>query len=175
MKPGDGAAGSSAELSFGPAVDRWLLLVVGLVLLSMLGSFRALWSEGGWAFALFLLLSLAVMGLVLLLTVPLRYTVDSEAVRVRAGFMRFRWALADVVRMETAVGLVSSPTAGWTVHRVRLFDRNGRVLVLGPADRDGFVAAVLARAPHLVAEPRGVEAKRTLWRDPSRDRWGRGA
>lgn len=166
---------TSATLSFGPGVGRWLLLVIGLVLLSMLGTLRALWSEGGWAVGLFLLLSLGGIALVLLLIVPLRYTVDAEAIHVRAGVFRHRWALADLVRLEAGIGLVSSPTAGWTVHRVRLFGAGGRVMELGPADREGFVAAVLARAPQLLAEPPASSGRRRVWRDPRRDRWGKGA
>lgn len=173
----DGAASEATTLTFGPGVDRWLLLLIGLVLLSMVGTFRALWAdEGGrWAVGLFLLLALAFFGLILLLTMPLRYTVDAEALQVRAGVLRYRWALADLVRLETGVGVVASPTAGWTVHRLMLLDAKGRSMELGPADRDGLVAALLARAPQLVAETPSSRAGRKVWRDPKRDRWGRGA
>lgn len=113
-----------------------------------------------------LFLNLAVVAAVFALAVPIRYELTLEELRVRAGLLRRRMAWRDVARVELAFSLVSSTTAAWTSWRVLLIDVGGRVLEIGPADRIGFVAEVLARAPQLVEDPRAGSQK--AWHDPTR-------
>ena len=109
--------------------------------------------------------SLGVALLVVALTWPLRYEMDLRELRVQSGLIRRRVALADVVRVETFVSPLASPTAPWTSRRVRVH-ADGRAHVdVGPADRTGFLAELLARAPQL--QERSVGGRR-IWLDPSR-------
>ena len=118
------------------------------------------------------LLTVGVWVLVVALTLPTRYELTLEALRVRSGMLRTSLRWADVVRVELTFSLVSSTTAAWTFQRVSLVTEGGRVLEVGPRDRLGFVAEALARAPQLVEDPRA--GKTRAWHDPARDRrWRR--
>jgi membrane protein YdbS with pleckstrin-like domain len=106
-----------------------------------------------------------VVALVAAFAVPLRYEMTLDELRVRAGLLRYRLRFADLVRLQPFDSPLSSATAPWTMRRVRLVDTRGRRIDVGPKDRVGFLAEVLARAPQLVE--RG-EGDRTVWIDPSR-------
>jgi hypothetical protein len=158
---------SLATVRFGPAVDRWVGPVLVLSGLAMAAATVgvALDPGIGWPVVLLVVaMNVLTGGAVVALTYPLVYEVDMDEVRVRAGLLRYRFALADLARVALVTSLVSSSTAAWTMRRVVLVDRGGRSLEVGPADRDEFVAEVVARAPQLV-EDRGAGRGR-VWHDP---------
>ena len=147
---------SSLVVRMGPAVDRWLVAVLALCALLLVGAIVAVALLPGTGIGALLAVALPVMAaaaLVGLLAVPVAYELDDHAVRVRAGVTRVEVALRDVVRVERFESVLASPTAAWTARRLRLIDHAGRVVELGPADRDAFVAALRARAPHLAEDP----------------------
>lgn len=159
---------AGAAVRFGPAVDRWVVVVLAFAGLAMLMATVAVALDPGVgteALLLVVAINLFTGGAVVALAYPIAYEVDADEVRVRAGLMRYRVGLADLRRVALNTSVVSSTTAAWTFRRVQLVDREGRVLEVGPADRLGFVAEVLARAPHLVEE-RGAGRARA-WHDPS--------
>lgn len=160
-------AAPSAPVRFGPAVDRWVVVVLAFSGLAMVAATVAVALDPGVgveALLLVLAINLLTAGAVVALAYPIAYEVDADEVRVRAGVMRYRVALADLKRVALTTSIVSSTTAAWTFRRVQLVDRRGRVLEVGPADRVGFVAEVLARAPHLVEERSAGRAR--AWGDP---------
>ncbi len=162
------SAAPGAPVRFGPAVDRWVVAVLAFAGLAMVGATAAVALDPGVgveALLLVVAINLLTGGAVVALAYPIAYEVDADEVRVRAGVLRHRIALADLKRVALTTSVVSSTTAAWTFRRVRLVDRRGHVLEVGPADRVGFVAEVLARAPHLVEESGAGRAR--AWHDPS--------
>ena len=162
------------SLSWPVQVDRWVVGVLAVSLVAMVAVPVAVAldptarGDAWWV----TLMTVAIWGLVVLLTLPTRYELTLDELRVRSGVLRTSVRWADVVRVELAFSLVSSTTAAWTFRRVSLVTERGRVLEVGPRDRLGFVAEVLARAPHLVAE--AGTARGRAWHDPARDRrWRR--
>lgn len=161
------SAGPMEPVRFGPAVDRWVVVVLAFSGLAMVVATAAIALDPGVGVMqlLFVLaINLLTVGAVVALAYPIAYEVDAVEVRVRAGVLRHRVALADLRRVALTTSLVSSTTAAWTFRRVQLVDRRGRVLEVGPADRVGFVAEVLARAPQLVQERSSNRAR--AWHDP---------
>ncbi len=153
---------------FGPAVDRWVVAVLAFAGLAMVTATVAVALDPGVGVEMLLLvvaIDMLTGGAVVALAYPIAYEVDAAEVRVRAGLMRYRVALAELKRVALTTSLVSSTTAAWTFRRVQLVDRSGRVLEVGPADRVGFVAEVLARAPHLVEQSSAGRAR--AWHDPT--------
>jgi hypothetical protein len=164
------AGGADPVVSWPIQVDRWVFGVMSLALLAMLAApvAVALDPDAGGAFWWVALSTAAILALVPLLTLPTRYELTLDELRVRSGVLRTRLAWADVARVELTFSLVSSTTAAWTFQRVALVTEGGRVVEVGPRDRLGFVAEVLARAPQLVEDPSG--GPRRAWHDPARDR-----
>lgn len=150
--------------------DPWSVTIVVAALMGMLGSAVAVWLDPGATETRgpVLVTVLVVFAAIRALMVPLRYELTTEALRVRFGLLRTAIAFADLVRVEPTWSLVSSPTAGLALQRVRLVAERGRVLEVGPRDRVGFVAEVLARAPQLVEDPSA--GPRRAWHDPLRER-----
>lgn len=151
-------------------VDRWLVGVLAVSLVMMVAAPVAVFfdptaRDDTWWVAL---MTVAIWGLVVALTLPTRYELTLDELRVRSGLLRTSLRWADVARMELTFSLVSSTTAAWTFQRVSLVTEGGRVLEVGPRDRLGFVAEVLARAPHLVEV--ADTARGRAWHDPARDR-----
>ena len=151
-------------------VDLWVVAILGAALLGMVGSGVAVWLDPGATEARIpvLVMILVVLTLVWALMIPTHYRFTLDELRVRAGLIRYRIAWADLVRVEQTWSLVSNTTSTWTMRRVRLVDLRGRVLEVGPRDRPGFLAEVLARAPQLAEDP-SAGAQRA-WHDPARER-----
>ena len=162
--------GASPAVLWPTQVDRWVFGVLTVSAVAMLAApvAVALDPDARGAFWWVALSTVAILALVPLLTMPTRYELTLDELRVRSGVLRTRLAWADVVRVELTFSLVSSTTAAWTFQRVALVTEGGRVLEVGPRDRLGFVAEVLARAPQLIED---VSAgPRSAWHDPARDR-----
>jgi hypothetical protein len=164
------AGGADPVVSWPIQVDRWVFGVMSLAVLAMLAAPVAvvLDPDAGGAFWWVALSTVAILALVPLLTLPTRYELTLDELRVRSGVLRTRVAWADLARVELTFSLVSSTTAAWTFQRVALVTAGGRVVEVGPRDRLGFVAEVLARAPQLVEDASG--GPRRAWHDPARDR-----
>lgn len=158
-----------APVRFGPAVDRWLVVVLVASGVAMVAATVAVALDGGvGVLALVVAMNALTAGTVWALAYPIVYEIDLDEVRVRAGVLRHRMALVDLERVALSTSVVSSTTAAWTSRRVRLIGRGGRVLEVGPSDRSGFVAEVLARAPQLVEDVSVGRGR--AWHAPNRDR-----
>ncbi|MFU8889131.1 MAG: PH domain-containing protein [Trueperaceae bacterium] len=151
-------------------VDRWLIgvLAISLVAMAAVPIAVALDPTARGDFWWVALMTVGIWALVVVLTLPTRYELTLDELRVRSGLLRTSLRWADVVRVELTFSPVSSTTAAWTFRRVSLATQRGRVLEVGPRDRLGFVAEVLARVPHLVEEAGAGKAR--AWHDPARDR-----
>jgi hypothetical protein len=151
-------------------LDTFLVAIVAASLVAMVAALVAVWIEPASAGERLAILAfyLGMAALFAVLVVPTRYELDLDELRVRAGLTRYRARWDELARVEVGWSLLSSTTAAWTMRRVRLVTRGGRVLEVGPRDRLGFVAEVLARSPQLVADP--SSGRRRAWHDPAHDR-----
>ena len=165
-----GARTEAGMLAWPARWDPWAVAIVAGALLAMLGSAIAVWLDPGAGATRVpvLVMVVVVFAGIWALMLPLRIEFTMEALRVRAGLLRRSIAFADLVRVESTWSLVSTPTSGLSLQRVRLVDVRGKVLEVGPRDRVGFLAEVLARAPQLVEDPSA--GPRRAWRDPARER-----
>jgi hypothetical protein len=162
--------GADPAMRWPVQVDRWVIGVLAVSALAMVTvpvavALDPTASGDVWWVAL---MTIGIWALVVVLTLPTLYELTLDELRVRSGVLRTSLRWADVVRVELTFSPVSSTTAAWTFQRVSLVTQGGRVLEVGPRDRLGFVAEVLARAPHLV-EVAGT-ARGRAWHDPARDR-----
>lgn len=167
----DEASRRAAErdvMRFAPRVDRWMLAVVGVALVAIVVAAVAPLFDpaaSGRDVAITMGTSLLVVASTVALTVPLRYSMTLDELHVRAGLIRRTMRLEDVVRVETYTSPLASRTAAWTARRIRITAQGGRSLDVGPDDRTGFMAELLARAPQLQER---VVAGRRIWLDPTR-------
>ncbi len=142
----------------GPAVDRPIVAVLAFAAVAMVVAVVAVALDpdaGPWAALVTAATVALTLGLVVLLAYPIAYEVDLEEVRVRSGVIRIRVPLRDLARVEVRDSFLSSTTAAWTSRRLILVTHRGARYELGPADRLGFLAELLARAPHLIEDPSG--------------------
>lgn len=149
-------------------IDRWVVVLLIVAAAAMLVSAVApAFDPNASPSDLWISLSatLGVPALVAVFVVPLRYELTLDELRIRAGLFRYRLRLADLVRVQPYDSPLSSPTAPWTMRRVRMVDVRGRRIDVGPKDRTEFLAEVLARAPQLDERREGG---RTIWVDPAR-------
>ena len=132
-------------LTFQSKVDTWL----GAVL--VLGAGSTLWGSvhtGQW---LPIALTVAVFGL---LVFPMRYELHEDALVVRAGLIRYRRPYAAITGAIPNHNLLSAPAL--SIDRLLITSKGGLGVNISPADRDAFLAALAARAPHLIAIEGGL-------------------
>lgn len=130
---------------FPSRIDRWLAIVLASSVLVSLGVALILPFVLPGAIGLpVAALLLASGSLQLWLLRATDYTVDGTELRIRCGPFRWRIALQDIRRVTPTRSLLSSPAL--SLDRLRIDYGDGRALMVSPADKDGFIAAVERRA-----------------------------
>ncbi|MBN2495103.1 MAG: PH domain-containing protein [Deltaproteobacteria bacterium] len=90
----------------------------------------------------------------LLVTVPTRYTLDSNELGIRAGLFHWRIPYEAIEEIHPTRNPLLAPA--WSLHRLHVRYRDGRArerfVLLSPRDRKRFVEEVLQRAPSLERE-----------------------
>ncbi len=133
--------------------DGWIVAVTWLSIAAMIAGSVAAFAAPG---ALAARVGLAVPVLVstaFLLAVVYRtdYAVTATEIRVRSGPFRWRVPLAAIASIVPTRNPLSSPAV--SLDRLRIAYRNARgrerALMISPADKAGFLAAVAARCPSL--------------------------
>jgi hypothetical protein len=134
--------------------DAWIVVVIWVAIAAMLaGASVMLGSPGPFvarvALAGFMLLS---AGFSLWVTYGTRYRVTPLDIAVRSGPLRWRIPLEGIASIEPSNIPLSSPAVSLDRLRVvyRVADGRERAMLLSPADKGGFLAAVAARRPSLV-------------------------
>lgn len=154
-------------MKFKAGVDKWVVWVLAFSILLMLGVGVAASFDSDVDLVTMVILwgsNLSIIVLVWVLAIPVEYEVADGVLRIRSGLMRTQVNVRDVVRMAPHTSFVSSTTAAWTRHRIRIATRQGRWVDVGPEDQVGFLAEMLAWGPHLVERKDGP---RRLWVDPT--------
>jgi hypothetical protein len=79
------------------------------------------------------------------------YTLEGDALRVRASFFRWRVPLAAIESIEPTRNPLSSPACSLDRLLIRY---GGKRIMISPADKEGFLRALVQRAPQLAAATR---------------------
>ena len=132
-----------AAKRFKSKVDRWIfaVLVFALVAQAVALSAAALQSQDPLATTAFILVMIAVSGLMIWLMIGTHYTVDHNTLRIAAGPFRWKVPVDEITAVEATRSPLSSPAM--SLDRLRLrYGRKNRCILISPADRDGFLRAI---------------------------------
>jgi len=132
-------------------IDWWLGILLVFPLVVAVGTAIALQLGGdagaaivGWV---------ALLGVVALYVVvvwPVAYELTDDAIVVRFGRLRSRIAYRSLRGVKPTRNILASPAL--SIDRL-VIDIGGSVApMISPADRDGFLVDLVARAPHLVLD-----------------------
>ena len=138
-------------------VDLWVVVVVLLALLLITFIVAPLLLDSRVVVAVKMVVGafyLGAVGLSLGVAVPVRYTLAREGLTVRAGLLTLRFAYRDIVRVDRVISPLSGPA--WSLVRARVALDGGGWIEVAPRDREGFLAELARRAPHLTVAPRGL-------------------
>lgn len=125
-------------------VDAWLVVVLaaGMAFPLVLGAQLFFVSRAAavvcWGSSVFELLLLAAVAF------PCRYTLESDHLLVQSGLLRWKVPYKDITAVEPTSNPLSSPAL--SLERVRI-DYAGRSIMVSPAARAEFIAALRARKP----------------------------
>jgi uncharacterized membrane protein YdbT with pleckstrin-like domain len=130
-------------------IDLWLgvLLIVPLVTAVVTAVALQLGDDAGAANVAWLVL-LGVVVLYVVVVWPVTYELTDDAIVVRFGLMRSRIAYGSLRGVTPTRSLLASPAL--SLDRLAIDTGGSLAPMISPADRDGFLADLAARAPHLV-------------------------
>jgi membrane protein YdbS with pleckstrin-like domain len=134
--------GALATKTFKSKIDRWILVVLILLLVVDFGLIVsiALHPENPAVTTGIILACIAAMGLIASLLARTHYTVDNNTLRIVSG--PFRWTV--LINQISSVSASKSPLSAPALSLDRLEIRYGkrRRIVVSPADRKGFLSAI---------------------------------
>jgi len=143
----------SPDREFRSKVDAWLVAVVaGAALLplgvgvglAILGQAKGVILLSGWG---------AVMGLMIyVLSWPMRYTLRADHLHIQSGQLQWSIPYASIRGAVPSRNPLSGPA--WSLRRVRIDQADGSFILVSPADRESFIAALRERCPRLAAAAR---------------------
>jgi PH (Pleckstrin Homology) domain-containing protein len=140
---------NSLLLIFPSKVDRWILGLMAVPLgLSVVAVTSALLAHPPLPAAL-LIVSVEVVILVFVprLLKSTRYLVGDRELIVRSSLFRWRIPIDSIDSIRPSRSPASSPAL--SLDRLEITYEGGRKLLISPQDREGFLAAVVARSRHL--------------------------
>jgi hypothetical protein len=141
------------ELVFPSKRDAWIVAVIWVAFAALLAGARVMLGSPGPLVARIPLAGFMLLaaGFSLWVTYGTRYTVTAAEITVQAGPLRWRIPLAAITSIEPSGNPLSSPAVSLDRLRVVHRDADGRerAILLSPADKAGFLAAVAARCPSL--------------------------
>lgn len=123
-------------------VDWWIALVLAGSVLFSLGLGVYLLDKDRTGAMIAIVVGLLTGVLILLLTVPCRYTLAGDHLLVQAGLIRYKVMFRDIRTVARSSNPLSAPAL--SLQRVKITLAKGFLLV-SPADRDGFIAELTSR------------------------------
>ncbi len=132
-------------MEFRSRIDGWLvLLLVGLPGWSVAQEWM---SRGRHAPPASLWIALAVLALLAIALVPIRYVIEGETVIIRCGLIRWEYAAFQIGDIES-IQATHNPLAAPALSLDRLRVSTGsRSYLISPGDKAGFLEAVLRIDP----------------------------
>lgn len=135
------------DLVFPSKRDAWIVAVTWLTVAGFAAGAFGFFSSGALAERITLGSLMVVAGVFIVWTTyGTAYTVTATEIRVRSGPFRWRVPLATITSIAPTKNPLSSPAISLDRLRVAY---GGRVIMLSPADKRGFLAAIGARCPSL--------------------------
>lgn len=130
---------------FRSKVDLWLAVILAAApVVSLTATVLALRAGGGlMALLPTALIALAYLGAVF----PLYYELEDDALVIRAGLLRSRIPYAQIRAVRPTRNPLSSPAL--SLDRLHVDAGSALGPNISPADREGFLSALLSRAPQL--------------------------
>lgn len=126
---------------FRSKTDAWLLALLIPAMAASLGAAFVvveLGSPAAWLLAL--AIAVTGTGLPLWLLLATHYTLDSQRLVVRSGPFTWRIEVADITGISPSRSPISSPAL--SLDRLRIDYGHGRLLLISPRDRQGFLHAI---------------------------------
>lgn len=145
------------DRTFRPKVDLWLaLLVSGAAALPLVaaiwlvvqGETKGVLLLTGWGGAMLLIVGV--------LSVPLRYVCRSDHLHIQSGWIKWDVPYALLRRVARSRNPLSAPA--WSLQRVKLETADGAFILVSPDDRELFIRELADRCPHLVPTAAGLSA-----------------
>jgi hypothetical protein len=136
--------------------DAWIVTVIWFSITLQILAVAPLmfFLEGPLAIRIAFVAVLSAMGAFSLwITYGTGYTVTATEIRARSGPVRYRVPLANIESITPSGDPRSSPAVSLDRLRIAHRDADGRerALLVSPADKAGFLAAIAARCPQLQA------------------------
>ena len=131
-----------ADRRFVSKIDRWLVVVVGITLLvqTVLVAWLAVSHGGTVEIFVAVLATLFVYALILGVLRYTYYVVGQGKLRIVSGPFRWSLPIADIRSIEATRNPLSSPALSLDRLRIRYGKR--RSVMVSPADKAGFIAAL---------------------------------
>ena len=136
------------EIRFSSKVDWWLgLILCSLPVAPISGIVLALLRQDQEAALSALGGLILIIAILLGLAWPLHYTLTEEEIKIRFGLIRYRIPYRELQGISPTRTPLSNPAL--SLDRLRL--ERGRIVdtCISPKEKDEFLSAVAARAPHL--------------------------
>lgn len=149
----------SFVLIFPSKVDRWILWLMAVPLgLSVAAVTSALLAHPPLSAAILMVsLEIVILGFIARTFKSTRYLVGDRELIVRSGPFRWRIAIDSIESIRPSRSPLSSPAL--SLDRLEITYSGGRRLLISPQDREGFLAAIVARSRHL--HRAGEQVRRT--------------
>ena len=127
---------------FKSKVDRWILVLILVVIAVQVVAITAAISEAGepGMITSLILTMIGVGALMIWLLLGTHYTVDRGYIRVASGPFRWKVPIGEITSVEATRGPLSSPALSMDRLRIRYGKR--RRIMISPADKAGFLEAI---------------------------------
>ena len=143
---------------FRSKVDAWLVALVFVSLaLATAGAVAAAATVGDRSTWLGLAFFVVVGAFVAWLFLATRYELDGRALTARSGPLRWRIDVGTIASVTPSRNPLSSPAL--SLDRLEVRHGKGKRILLSPADRDGFLRALLRADPALERQGDGLRRR----------------
>lgn len=131
-----------AARRFKSKIDRWLIVLLIIVIIVEAWAFgvAAIQARDPLLTTGFILLAIAVIGLIVWLMVGTHYTVDGNLLRIVSGPFRWKVPVDQITSVEATKNPLSSPALSLDRLRIRYGEK--RRIMISPADKAGFLKAI---------------------------------
>ena len=131
--------------------DGWIVGILYGSIVLVVVVFAGAWPGlGGLERAICVGLSALTFGFLAWTLYGTGYGFEDGCLIARSGPFRFRVELAGIVEVVPSRNPLSSPAC--SLDRLHVRTEKGRGLLISPLDKAGFLASLVAAAPHLVVE-----------------------
>ena len=141
------------ELRFPSKIDWWILAIPIVVVVGVLVAIVSNTKPGQVHVSIFIPLAISVVvpiGIFASIFSSTSYVISGNELRIKCGPTKMLVPIDSISRIANSHSVVSSPALSLS----RLAIQYGRFqeVLISPADRHGFIRAIVAKAPHVVLE-----------------------